>query len=727
MPSVVLTEPEHHFIVSNWTAVDIGVYNTVDSVVMAFYLLLVLIVGLVIGASLYATNISSGHFMGLPWKGAASGIAIGTFQWISVIQLCVLGWVILPVYIKAEVVTLPEYLRKRFGSFRIQILISVLYLFLYVFNRISLEICHSAMFLRMILGMDVYLAILVLLAIASIYTITGGLAAVTFANCLHASIMVVGLFLLMCYAFVAVGGYQELLNKYFDAIPSVISDGNWTATPECYLPRPDAFHIFRDPVSGDIPWPGLLFGVSSLTFYFWSADQVFVQLCLAGKNLSHVRGGCLVCGYLKLVLLFCLVMPGMISRILFPDKVACVVPYECQKFCGASTNCKPIAYPMLVIKLLPSGLRGLLLSSVCASFMSSLTSVFNSASALFTLNIYAHMRPMATEKELMITGSSLLMYPEKQQRRAQVLGPLHPYQRPGRSAWLLASTWPSTSCCSHLGSEPKMEDLCVYVSLFLFFVIILFAVTIVWVPIMNTLQSETLYEYKQAVRSYLTPPITAIFLLAIFCKRVNEKGAFWGLILGTVMGFSRLLVDFIFSQPWSCMQKSRCPAFLCGVHYLYFNLILLAISLLSMLVISLATDPIPDKHLHRLCWSLRNSQEERVDLKVEMRWKRLSKSPPQPEMFKEGHSCIWRTWTLFCGLDPQPGPKLAPEKVKEEAVQQRDLSLEGAEGLAPGEAARRSEDAKGGGRWPKSLVKWVLNGLLFSLITLVVAGFIYYA
>ncbi|XP_051693094.2 sodium/glucose cotransporter 1 isoform X1 [Oryctolagus cuniculus] len=689
MPSVVLTEPEHHFIVSNWTAVDIGVYNTVDSVVMAFYLLLVLIVGLVavlfrrratigdfflasrnltwfpIGASLYATNISSGHFMGLPWKGAASGIAIGTFQWISVIQLCVLGWVILPVYIKAEVVTLPEYLRKRFGSFRIQILISVLYLFLYVFNRISLEICHSAMFLRMILGMDVYLAILVLLAIASIYTITGGLAAVTFANCLHASIMVVGLFLLMCYAFVAVGGYQELLNKYFDAIPSVISDGNWTATPECYLPRPDAFHIFRDPVSGDIPWPGLLFGVSSLTFYFWSADQVFVQLCLAGKNLSHVRGGCLVCGYLKLVLLFCLVMPGMISRILFPDKVACVVPSECQKFCGASTNCKPIAYPMLVIKLLPSGLRGLLLSSVCASFMSSLTSVFNSASALFTLNIYAHMRPMATEKELMITGR--------------------------------------------------------------FFVIILFAVTIVWVPIMNTLQSETLYEYKQAVRSYLTPPITAIFLLAIFCKRVNEKGAFWGLILGTVMGFSRLLVDFIFSQPWSCMQKSRCPAFLCGVHYLYFNLILLAISLLSMLVISLATDPIPDKHLHRLCWSLRNSQEERVDLKVEMRWKRLSKSPPQPEMFKEGHSCIWRTWTLFCGLDPQPGPKLAPEKVKEEAVQQRDLSLEGAEGLAPGEAARRSEDAKGGGRWPKSLVKWVLNGLLFSLITLVVAGFIYYA
>ncbi|XP_069921831.1 sodium/glucose cotransporter 1 isoform X5 [Oryctolagus cuniculus] len=617
------------------------------------------------GASLYATNISSGHFMGLPWKGAASGIAIGTFQWISVIQLCVLGWVILPVYIKAEVVTLPEYLRKRFGSFRIQILISVLYLFLYVFNRISLEICHSAMFLRMILGMDVYLAILVLLAIASIYTITGGLAAVTFANCLHASIMVVGLFLLMCYAFVAVGGYQELLNKYFDAIPSVISDGNWTATPECYLPRPDAFHIFRDPVSGDIPWPGLLFGVSSLTFYFWSADQVFVQLCLAGKNLSHVRGGCLVCGYLKLVLLFCLVMPGMISRILFPDKVACVVPSECQKFCGASTNCKPIAYPMLVIKLLPSGLRGLLLSSVCASFMSSLTSVFNSASALFTLNIYAHMRPMATEKELMITGR--------------------------------------------------------------FFVIILFAVTIVWVPIMNTLQSETLYEYKQAVRSYLTPPITAIFLLAIFCKRVNEKGAFWGLILGTVMGFSRLLVDFIFSQPWSCMQKSRCPAFLCGVHYLYFNLILLAISLLSMLVISLATDPIPDKHLHRLCWSLRNSQEERVDLKVEMRWKRLSKSPPQPEMFKEGHSCIWRTWTLFCGLDPQPGPKLAPEKVKEEAVQQRDLSLEGAEGLAPGEAARRSEDAKGGGRWPKSLVKWVLNGLLFSLITLVVAGFIYYA
>uniref|UniRef100_A0A8C8XZ20 Sodium/glucose cotransporter 2 n=1 Tax=Panthera leo TaxID=9689 RepID=A0A8C8XZ20_PANLE len=538
-----------------------------------------------IGASLFASSIGSGHFMGLAGIGVTSGIAIGAFEWNAPFLLCVLGWIFSPIYIKAGVMTMPEYLRKRFGGFRIQFLLAILYLFLYIFNKISVEICTGAMFMRLVLGLDVYLATIILLTIMGIYTITGGFAAVVYTDTLHAAVMVLGSILLMVFAFQEVGGYQELLNKYPHSKPDPIHEGNWTAKPECFIPRLDFFHIFRDPVTGDLPWPGIVFGVSTLSLYYWCTDQIFVQRCLAGKNMSHVRGGCVLCGYLKLLPMFSIVMPGMISRILFPDKVACVVPSVCERFCGTRTGCSSIAYPVLVVELLPEGIRGLMLSALWASLMSSLTSIFNCASTLFTMDIYTQIRPMATEKELMVTGR--------------------------------------------------------------FFVIILLAVTILWVPIMETEYSERLFEYTHAVMSYLTPPIAAIFLLAVFCKRVTEKGAFWGLTGGLLIGFSRMLSEFAYG-PWSCGANSKCPLIICGMHYLYFAVILFIVSLFTILGISLFTDPIPDKHLHRLCWSLRNSQEERVDLDAEIQRRRPApQRPPLGCLLRL--RCLWTSMQRLLG------------------------------------------------------------------------------
>ncbi|XP_053784305.1 sodium/glucose cotransporter 1 isoform X3 [Desmodus rotundus] len=602
-------------IASNWSAVDSGVNNAVDILVMVFYLLSVLGVGLwamlsssrgtvedfflagrnlawwLTGASLFASNAGTSHFMGLAGTAATSGIAIGAFEWNAPFLLCVLGWIFSPIYIKAGVpgsakpesvtlcpallghshhqlhlrddqhvvVTMPEYLRKRFGGCRIQVLLAILYLLLYVFHKISIEICTGAMFMRLVLGLDIYLVTIVLLTITGIYTITGGFAAVVYTDTVHAGVIILGSISLMGFAFKEVGGYQELLHKYLNAKPSIIREGNWTAVPECYLPRPDSFHIFRDPVTGDIPWPGIIFGLPILSLYYWCTDQIFVQRCLAGKSMSHVKGSCILCGYLKLLPMFSIVMPGMISRILYTDKVACVTPSECEKHCGARTTCSPIAYPVLIVGLLPKGARGLMLSTLWASVMSSLTSIFNSASALFTLDIYTQIRPMATEKELMVTGR--------------------------------------------------------------FFVIILLVLTTIWVHIVQTAHSEQLFDYMYAVMSYMVPPVAAIFLLAMFCKRVTEQGAFWGLIGGLLIGFIRMVSEFA-QGPQTCSASRTCSPIICSVHYLYFAVLLFVISLLTMLAISLFTDPIPDKHLHRLCWSLRNSQEERVDLDAEIQGKR---------------------------------------------------------------------------------------------------------
>nr|XP_034380620.1 sodium/glucose cotransporter 1-like isoform X2 [Arvicanthis niloticus] len=659
----------------NQSTLGLSIHSTIDTLVMTFYLLLVLCVGMWMGISIYSSNIGSGHYMALAGTGAASGIAVGALEWNAIFMLFVLGWIFVPIYSKAEVVTLPEYLKKRFGSLRIQLFFTFTFLIVYIFSRISMEIGFGAMFLKMVWDTDIYQTMLTVLTITGMYAITGGLATVAYVETFQAGIMVLGSALLMGYAFYEVGGYQELVSKYSEAIPSKIQQGNWTAKPECYMPRQDAFHIFRSCVSGDIPWPGLILGGTTVSLFYGCADQVSVQRFLAGKSRLHMEGGCLLCGYLKLLPMFLMVMPGMISRILFPDQVACVVPSECQKFCGQGTGCSALAYPVLVLGVMPPGLQGFMLSTVCASLMSSLTSIFNSSSALFTLNIYTWIRPTATEKELMIAGR--------------------------------------------------------------FFVIILLAVTIVWIPIIEMAPSETLFEYMQVLKSCLTPSVTAVFLLAVFCKRVNEQGAFWGLILGTTIGVFRLLAE-LFYRPVTCGGERQCPMFICNLHYLYFGFCLFLVTILVILAISLFTEPIPDDHLHGLCWSLRNSPQRRVTLDKEMRWKTFPSFSSQPGMFGEAHTCFWKFWDLFCGLDSQPKSKTGPENTTKEELEEtwkqmvtNETSM-ALEILSRRMASRKSEDHIDRMKdWSDELEshfwKRVVQASAILLILLLIAAHVYFA
>eukprot|EP00072_Mus_musculus_P067739 XP_017169502.1 PREDICTED: solute carrier family 5 (sodium/glucose cotransporter)-like isoform X5 [Mus musculus] len=645
----------HHGVTWNQSTLGLSLHSTTDTLVMTFYLLLVVCVGL--------------------W---------------SIFMLFLLGWIFVPIYSKAEVVTLPEYLKKRFGSLRIQLFFTFIFLIVYIFSRISMEIGFGAMFLKMVWDTDIYQTMLTVLTIIGMYTITGGLATVAYVESLQAGIMILGSALLMGYAFYEVGGYPKLVSKYMEAIPSKTQQGNWTAQPECYLPRQDAFHIFRSCVSGDIPWPGLILGATTVSLFYGCADQVSVQRFLAGKSRLHMEGGCLLCGYLKLLPMFLMVMPGMISRILYPDQVACVVPSECQKFCGRGTGCSALAYPVLVLGVMPHGLQGFMLSTVCASLMSSLTSIFNSSSALFTLNIYTWIRPTATEKELMIAGRRNIF------KSSLSVGFIHR-----------------------------------------FFVIILLAVTIVWIPIIEMAPNEILFEYMQVLKSCLTPSMTAVFLLAVFCKRVNEQGAFWGLIVGTTIGVFRLLAEFFYG-PVTCGRDRQCPIFICGLHYLYFGFCLFLVTILIILAISLATEPIPDHHLHGLCWSLRNSQQRRVALDKEMRWKAFPSFTSQPGMFGEAHTCLWKFWDLFCGLDSQSKCKTGPENATEKELEdtwKKVVSSDRStafEILARRMAARKSEEhedrMKDWSNEPESLFwKRVVQASAILLFLILIVAHVYFA
>ncbi|KAM6156232.1 sodium/myo-inositol cotransporter 2 [Rhynchocyon petersi] len=491
-----------------------------------------------VGASLFASNVGSGHFVGLAGSGAATGLSASAYELNGLFSVLMLAWIFLPIYIAGRVNTMPEYLRKRFGGNRIPIILAVLYLFIYIFTKISVDMYAGAIFIQQSLHLDLYLAVVGLLAITALYTVTGGLAAVIYTDALQTVIMLTGALILMGYSFAAVGGMEGLKEKYFLALAS-----NRTENSSCGLPREDAFHIFRDPVNSDLPWPGTLFGMSIPSLWYWCTDQVIVQRSLAAKNLSHAKGGSLMAAYLKVLPLFIMVFPGMISRVLFPDQVACADPEICQKVCNNPSGCSDIAYPKLVLELLPTGLRGLMMAVMVAALMSSLTSIFNSASIIFTMDLWNHVRPQASEKELMIVGRV--------------------------------------------------------------FVLVLVLVSILWIPVVQASQGGQLFIYIQSISSYLQPPVAVVFIMGCFWKRTNEKGAFSGLIVGLLLGLIRLVLDFIYVEP-RCDQPDERPAVVKNVHYLYLSIILSVVTLVTVSTVSWFTEPPSKDMVSRLTWFTRH-------------------------------------------------------------------------------------------------------------------------
>ncbi|NWU45708.1 SC5A9 protein, partial [Hylia prasina] len=571
-----------------------------------------------IGASLMSSDVGSGSFMGLAGTAAAGGLAVGGFEWNAAWPLLALGWIFVPVYIAAGVVTMPEYLQKRFGGQRIQIYMSVLSLILYIFTKISVDIFAGALFIQMSLGWNLYLSTVLLLAVTAVYTIAGGLTAVIYTDLLQTVIMVVGAFILMFIGFEKVGWYEGLQEKYSTAIPKIT-----VPNTTCHLPRADAFNVLRDPITGDLPWPGLMFGLTVVAVWCWCNDQVMVQRALSAKNLSHAKGGTVFAGYLKLLPVFFIVMPGMISRALFPDEVGCVDPEICKRVCGAAMGCSNIAYPKLVIELMPDGLRGLMIAVMMAALMSTLTSVFNSSSTLFVIDIWQRVRKQASEQELMIVGRV--------------------------------------------------------------FILIFVVISILWIPVIQTANSGKLFDYIQSVSSYLSPPVTALFILAIFWRRVNEPGAFWGLTAGLAVGVVRMIMDLVYTAP-SCGEEDRRPAVLKDVHYLYFALILFALTAVVTIIISLFTPPIPKEKLDSLTWwtrhkkapaiILENCKSEEAQTKAEDREKDLVETVASGD--KEEAAAKPPCWKMvflwMCGLSTVPTPSLSEEE--KAALEQRLTSIE---------------------------------------------------
>ncbi|XP_062603427.1 sodium/glucose cotransporter 4-like isoform X1 [Saccostrea cucullata] len=496
-----------------------------------------------VGASIFSSNIGSEHFVGLAGAGASSGIVLVFYEWFVIFEILACAWVFLPVYISAGVFTLPEYLHRRHGRGRIRVYLSSLALVLYILSKLVVSIFSGSMFIQMALA-----SIIALLLITGVFTVLGGLRAVMYTDTFQTAVMMIGAVIVTGYGFEEVGGFSNLQAKYMNAIPSVRNENT-----SCGLPKADAFHLFLDPVNSDYPWPAILVMSTLGASWYWCCDQMIVQRSLAAKNLSHAKGGSIMTGYIKLLPMFLLVFPGMISRVLYPDDVACTEPSVCEKVCDNSAGCSNIAYPKLVLELLPYGLRGLLMVVMFSAVMSSLTSIFNSSSTIFTMDIWRRIRREATQRELLLVGRV--------------------------------------------------------------FVVFMCGVSVLWVPIIKSSAGGQLFTYMTAVEGYIAAPLGVVFLLSIFWTKTTEPAAFFGLIIANIIGGIRLVLEFVYPTP-SCGEMDQRPTIL-KMNYLYFGVMLLFITACIIVGVSMFTSRRSLDELEGVTWWTRYSQEKPGEISLD--------------------------------------------------------------------------------------------------------------
>ena len=321
---------------------------------------------LAVGASLFASNIGSEHLVGLAGTGAASGLAVGHFEWLASFILLLLGWLFVPFYLRSGVYTMPEFLERRYNpaSRSYFTWVSIVG---YVLTKISVTLFAGGVVMRAVTGYDFWTSAAILIVITGLYTIFGGLRAVIYTEVMQAVVLIVGSITLMFIGLHAVGGWSGLRAS----VP------------------PDFFSMWKPSSHKDFPWTGVVFGAPILGIWYWCTDQHIVQRVLAARNIQEARRGTIFAGYLKILPVFIFVLPGIIAAALYQDVRS-----------GQADS----AYPILVTRLLPIGFKGLVLAGMLAALMSSLASAFNSVSTLLTWDVYRKWRPNATEARLVFVG-----------------------------------------------------------------------------------------------------------------------------------------------------------------------------------------------------------------------------------------------------------------------------------------------------------------------------------
>lgn len=438
----------------------------------------------VIGAAVFSSNIGSEHLVGLAGSGATDGVAMAHYE-LHAWCLLILAWILVPFYMRSQVFTMPEFLERRFSPANRAVL-SVISLVAYVLTKLAVGIFAGGVVFAVMMpditfmGLDSFwIGSILVIVLTGIYTIMGGMRAVAYTSAMQTVILVVGSACVMYFGLKALGGWDalrhwagsEMFNLWKPLVPEGVS-ATWAPVKE---PTRMAWY-FND----NYPWIGMLFCAPIIGLWYWCTDQYIVQRVLGAQNEQVARRGSICSAALKLLPVFIFIIPGMIAFALaksgqnaaleqtFFDENGQIIRDNAQQ-----------AFPMLVAEVLPVGVRGVVVAGLLAALMSSLAGAFNASAALFTIDFYSKLRPLASQKHVVWVG-----------RMATA---------------------------------------------------VMVLIGLAWIPVIRG--GKGLYDYLQGIQSYLAPPIFVVFFLGVFSKRLNAKGCLWALIVGFALGLFRLAVD----------------------------------------------------------------------------------------------------------------------------------------------------------------------------------------
>ena len=395
-----------------------------------------------IGISLIASNISSEHFVGMSGQGFSLGLAVASYEWMAALALVVVGLMLLPRFLKVGIYTLPEFLEYRYNR-NAKLVMACFMLTFYILVTMATVLYSGALALQSIFGIKIIKGIWLIGIIAGGYTVYGGLKAVVWSDLIQGiTLLVVGL-LIMFLAFQKIGGYERFVE---------LSDGKLHTVLPWNHPK--------------MPWISVFFGglwVQNL--FYWGLNQFISQRTLGAKSLQAGQKGILFGASLKLLIPFIVVFPGIIAFELYGDQIS-----------------NPDgAYPFLIQRLLPSGLMGIMFAALFGAVMSTLDSLLNSATTIFTMDIYKpFIKKDASSKHLVLVGRLVT--------------------------------------------------------------ILLVLIGCLWSPIVSKFEGG-LYFFLQVYWGFVIPGVVAAFFFGIIWKKVPAMAATWGMLMNVpIYGLCLLLM-----------------------------------------------------------------------------------------------------------------------------------------------------------------------------------------
>ena len=485
----------------------------------------------VVGASIFASNIGSEHLVGLAGSGCTDGVAMAHYE-LHAWCLLILGWVMVPFYMRSRVFTMPEFLERRFSPTARWVL-SLISLVAYVLTKIAVGIFAGGIVFSVLMpnikfmGLDSFwIGSILVVVLTGLYTVLGGLRAVAYNDVIQTVILAVGSLLVTIFGLHALGGWDQLrqiagsdmFNLWKPLIPKGI-EGTWAPVKETGRMA----WYFND----NYPWIGMLFCAPIIGLWYWCTDQYIVQRALGAPDEREARRGSICAGFLKLLPVFIFIIPGMtcfalaqsnkipaIREVLFDDKGQ-IIREQCQQ-----------AFPLLVKTVLPAGIRGIVVAGLLAALMSSLAGCFNASSTLFTMDFYSKFRPKSSQHHLVWVGR-------------------------------IATT-------------------------------IMVLIGLLWIPVIRG--GKGLYDYLQTVQGYLAPPIFVVFFLGVFMKRLNGKGCLAALIVGFAMGLLRLAIDTPVKLLGRAYAEGSFLWIMNNIFFQYYSLLIFVVCIIVMIAVSYATE-----------------------------------------------------------------------------------------------------------------------------------------